>query len=423
MNHGRPLTYHPQRGVTRLGTVLAVIGGLTLLAALLFAPARAWANLLLVSYYLLGIGLGGLLLVAFQYTSGAGWGVAIRRLPEALAALIPVASVGVLVVLLVYPSLYPWARAASEGADHGAAFRQFWLNRPFVVLRAIIYIAAWTLLARAIVRTSTQQDEDGNTSHTYTNRTLSAVFLVVYGVTCWLSSVDWIMSLEPAWASTIFGVYHFTSMFQGGVAAVAAMAILLCRQGVLRDVLSQDHLRDLGILLFSFSSFWMYIWFSQYMLIWYVNNPEETSHYVRRLHNGWQYLFYLNVLVNWVAPFLILMPRAPKRNPSVLLAMAVLILAGRWLDMYLMVVPPLGGGPFQALGIVEAGLAAGGVGVFLLVVPRALGKASLVPINDPFLVESLPHAEEHGSGPPCGDGSPDGIFRGAAIAGHEAHAG
>jgi hypothetical protein len=390
MNH-TPLTYCPQRGVLRLGAVLAAVGGLTLLAGLFVAPGRTWANLLLVSYYLLGLGLGGVVLVALQYVTGAGWGVALRRLPEALAALIPVASVGVAVVLLAYPGLYPWAEPASEDADPGAAFRHLWLSRPFFLLRALAYLTLWTLFARAIVGASVRQDEDGKVGHTYTNRRLSAAFLVVFAVTCWLSSVDWIMSLEPEWSSTIFGVYHFAGLFLGGLAAVSVLAVCLWRQGALRGVLTEEHLHDLGKLLFSFSSFWMYIWFSQFMLIWYVNNPEETSYFVRRLHGGWWPLFYLNVLLNWVAPFLVLLPRAAKRSPRVLLAVALVILTGRWLDLYLMIVPPLGGGPMQNFGIVESGLAAGALGLFLLTVLRALAKGSLVPVNDPFLVESLPH--------------------------------
>jgi hypothetical protein len=388
-----PFPYRPQRGVLRLGAVLTAVGGLALLGGLFAAPEQTWANFLLVSYYLLGLGLGGLVFVAFQYVTGAGWGVALRRLPEAMAALIPVASAGVAVVLLAYPALYPWAGPSPEAANPDTAFRHLWLSRPFVLLRALAYVALWILFARAIVRASRQQDEDGKVGHTDTNRRLSAAFLIVFGVTCWLSSVDWVMSLEPEWSSTVFGVYHFAGLFLGGLAAVAVLAVCLCRQGALRGVLTEEHLHDLGKLLFAFSSFWMYIWFSQYMLIWYTNNPEETSYFLRRLDGGWRPLFYLNVLLNWVVPFLVLLPRATKRSPRVLLAVALVILVGRWLDLYLMIVPPLGGGPMQTFGVVEVGLAAGALGLFLLTVFRALGKAPLVPVNDPFLVESLPHPE------------------------------
>lgn len=385
-----PLGYRPGSGVSRLAAALAVVGGLTILMGLVVTPARTWANVLLVSYGLLGLGLGGVLLVAFQYTTGAGWGVAIRRLPEALAALIPVGSVGVLLVLFIYPGLYPWAGTTAEAAEPAEAFRRFWLNRPFFLLRALAYVALWIVFARALARASLQQDEDGQFRHTETARRLSAAFLVVLGLTSWLASVDWIMSLEPKWASTIFGVYHFIGIFQGGLAAVTVLAIGLGMGGALRGILTRDHLHDLGRLLFSFSSFWMYIWFSQFMLIWYVNNPEETAYFVRRTQGAWWSLFYLNVLINWVVPFLVLMPRAAKRSPGVLLTVALVVLVGRWLDLYLMILPALGGDPFPSLGIVEAGLAAGAIGVSLLVVLGALGRRPLVPMGDPFLMESLP---------------------------------
>lgn len=415
-----PIFYRPQRGVMRLGTVLAAIGGLTLLGGLFVDPAATWANFLLVSYYLLGLGLGSLVYVAFLYVCGAGWGVALRRLPEALAALIPVACAGVAVVLLVYPSLYPWSEHPSESMDGGTGFRNLWLSRPLFLLRALVYFTLWTVFACAIVRASRRQDEDGRIGHTDTSVRLSAAFLVVFGATCWLSSVDWIMSLEPEWSSTIFGVYHFSGMFLDALAAITALAICLERQGALRGILSAEHLHDLGKLLFSFSSFWMYIWFSQYMLIWYVNNPEETSYYVRRLEGGWSSLFFLNILFNWVVPFVVLLPRVTKVRPKILLAVALVVLVGRWVDLYFMILPPLGRGPLPGFGVVEAGLAAGGVGVFLLVVPRALGKASLLPIKDPFLVESLPHAEKYGGFSSCHDGSQSRIHQ-ESISSREAH--
>ena len=384
------LHFHAPRGLLRLAKVFVAVGCLTLIVGLFSAPRQTWGNLLLVSYYLLGLGLGGMLFVTLQYVTGAGWAVAIRRLPEALADLAPVAAAGIMAVLVIYPALYPWTDAVSDGRHASAAFKQLWLDRPFFLSRAAIYLALLMFLMRAIVRASVKQDYDGDVRHTFTGRRLSAAFLVVFGLTCWLSSVDWIMSLEPEWSSTIFGIYQFSGMFLSGLAAVTVLAICLRRQGALAEIVSEDHLHDLGTLLFSFSSFWMYIWFSQYMLIWYVNNPEETIYFIRRLDGGWRALFYLNVLVNWVIPFLVLLPRAAKRSPRVLLAIAIVLLAGRWLDLYLMILPPLGQRSFPAFGILESGLVAGGTGMFLLVVLRALGKRSLVPFNDPYLVESLP---------------------------------
>lgn len=414
-----PIILRPRPGIARLGAALAVVGGLAFAGGLFTEPATTWANVLLVSCFLLSLGLGSLAFVAFLFVSGAGWGVALRRLPEALAILIPVACVGVALVLVCFPSLYPWYGHSLEGSGGGADFRQMWLSRPFFLLRAIAYFILWAVFTWALIRESRQQDMDGKIAHTQMSIRLSAVFLVVFGATCWLSSVDWIMSLEPEWASTIFGVYHFSGMFLGALAMIAVLAVCLENPGSLLGILSAKHLHDLGTLLFSFSSFWMYIWFSQYLLIWYVNIPEETSYFVRRLEGGWQWLFYLNVLLNWVVPFLVFLPRTTKVDRKTLLVVSAIVLSGRWVDLYLMIVPPLGQGPLHAFGVVEAGLMAGAAGVFLLVVPWMLQTASLVPIEDPFLVESLPHKEDHGSDPSRRNGRRNDFIREIASS-HEA---
>lgn len=377
--------------VARLAKTLLAIGGLTLFVGLFAAPRQTWGNVLVLSQYLLGLALGGLFLIALQYVTGAGWGVALRRLPEALADLLPVGGAGVLAVLLFYPALYSWTDSAAAGHLAAGGFKHLWLSRPFFLLRAIVYLASWLLFARTMVRLSVRQDGDGSIRHTFTSRRLSAALLVVFGATCWLASVDWIMSLEPEWASTVFGVYQFSGIFLSGLAAITVLAVCLERQGALAGIISKEHLHDLGKLLFSFSSFWMYIWFSQYMLIWYVNNPEETTYYIRRSHGGWQALFYLNLSLNWIIPFLALLPRSTKQSPRVLLIVALTILAGRWVDLHLMILPPLAARPLTGLGLLELGLAAGALGACLSIVPRALAKRSLLPFNDPFLVESLPH--------------------------------
>src|SRR5262249_16847742 len=157
--------------------------------------------------------------------------------------------------------------------------------------------------------------------------------------TCWLASYDWIMSLEPEWASTVFGVYNFAGLFLSGLAAVILLVIWLRRQGPLQAVLNESHLHDLGTLLFAMSSFWMYTWFCQFLLIWYVNKPEETAYLRRRWQGGWAAWLFLDLALNWVIPFLVLLSRRAKCNPRVLGTVAVLVLAGRWVDLFLMIFP------------------------------------------------------------------------------------
>jgi hypothetical protein len=369
--------------------VLAVLGGVTLAAGLFQEPQRTWINLLLVSYYLVGLGLGGLVLVALHYVTGARWSLPVRRVPEAMTSVLPIAAIGLAAVLLCRPSLYAWSEPSSTGGQE-SPLHHLWLNRPFFLLRSLVYVVLWTAFAWIVVRNSRRQDRDDNPAPTRRNIRLSAAFLVVFGVTCWLASYDWIMSLEPEWTSTIFGVYNFAGLFLSGLAAVILLVIFLGRHSALRAVLGSDHLHDLGTLLFSFSSFWMYTWFCQYLLIWYVNNPEETAYYQRRLHGDWPVILLLDVALNWGVPFLVLLCRSAKRSPLTLGTVAVVVLAGRWVDLYLMILPSQKGA-VPALGAIEAGLLLGMGGIFALAVFQGLSKAALVPTHEPIaLIEGHP---------------------------------
>jgi hypothetical protein len=375
------LTYHLPAKAVLLLQGLAILGGITLAAGLFLAPERTWITVLLVSYYLVGLGLGGLLLVALHYVTGARWSLPLRRVPEAMTAVLPMAAVGLAAVFLCRPSLYPWSVPAPP-TEAESALQHLWLNRPFFLLRVLAYLVLWLAFGAAVVRNSHRQDRDADPAPTTRNIRLSAAFLVVFGITCWLASYDWIMSLEPEWASTIFGVYNFAGLFVSALAAVILLVIWLRRHGPLQAVLNDGHLHDLGTLLFSFSSFWMYIWFCQYLLIWYVNNPEETAYYRQRWHGTWPALFFLNLVLNWGIPFLVLLFRSAKRNPFVLGSVAVVVLAGRWVDLSLMINPSQAkAAPLP--GIIEVGLLVGMAGLFTLAVFRSLSKASLVPLHDP----------------------------------------
>jgi hypothetical protein len=364
---------------------LAILGGVTLAAGLFVAPQRTWVNVLLVSYYLVGLGLGGLLLVALHYVTGARWSTPLRRVPEAMTAVLPLAAVGLAAVLLCRPSLYPWSTPASAAGSE-SALQHLWLNRPFFLVRSLVYLGLWLAFAAAVVRNSHRQDREDDPAPTGRNIRLSAAFLVVFAITCWLASYDWIMSLEPKWASTIFAVYDFAGLFISGLAAVILLVIWLRRHSPLRAVLSDDHLHDLGTLLFSFSSFWMYTWFCQYLLIWYVNNPEETAYYRQRWHGAWPALLFLDLILNWGIPFLVLLFRSAKRNPLILGTVAVVVLAGRWVDLSLMINPSQADA-VPIPGMIEVGLVVGAVALFVLAVFRGLSKASLVPLLEPIGLE------------------------------------
>jgi hypothetical protein len=201
------------------------------------------------------------------------------------------------------------------------------------------------------------------------------------------------MSLDPRWYSTIFAVYTFAGLLLSGTAAITVAVVCLSRREPLAGMVNASHLHDLGKLLFAFSTFWAYIWVSQYLLIWYSNIPEEAAFYVARLRpdGGFRLPFFLVLGTEWVVPFVVLMPRAAKRNPKVLLGVSSLILLGHWLDLYLLVAPPVLAG--MRLGPTELLITAGYAAVFLLVAARALGRAPLVAHNDPYLEESVRHRQ------------------------------
>jgi hypothetical protein len=365
-----PTTFHPSVRVFRVFQALTFLGAATVAAVLVLMPERAWANVLLISTYLVGLALGGLVLLALHYVTGARWSIPLRRVPEALSTVLPVAAVGMLAALLFHPSLYKWYEGSHAGMEPASPLRTLWLDRAFFVARAVIYLAVWLAFAFAFVRASRRQQRVGGA--------LAGGFLVVFGVTCWLASSDWLMSLDPEWTSTVFSVYNFAGLLLSAVAAVTLLAILLRQFGPLRDVITRDHLHDLGTLVFAFSCFWMYTWFCQYLLIWYTNHPIETEYLRARAQGTWPTVLYVDLILNWGIPFVVLLFREAKRLPWILAAICLLVLGGRWVDLFLMIFPSQG--PSLAVpGIAEIGFALGGTGILALAVLRALSRGVLVP--------------------------------------------
>jgi hypothetical protein len=347
------------------------VGGLAVfLSGLAVAPRPLWGGLLVASCFLLGVALGAAVLLAACWLTAARWSVPLQPLMTRLIPLLVPGAVGVLTVLVVCPSLYPWADTWAAHATTGSNFQAVWLDRPFFLARAVLYVVLWLAFAGLLVRASHRQEAHPPRSRPAPPSGLAAGFLVVFVPTCWLAATDWIMALEPHWSSTVFGVYQFAGWFLSALAALVVVVVLFERGQTPYGRVTPAHLRDLGTLLFAFSSFWMYIWFSQYLLIWYPDNPEETTYYVLRQKDAWQPLFLATPVLCWAVPFLVLLFRPAKENPWLLLAAAVSVLAGHWLDLYVMVLPPLlPSGPDFAPGDAGLVLAAVGLAGLLLVWP------------------------------------------------------
>jgi hypothetical protein len=335
---------------------------------LVLQAERGWGNLLLTAFNLACVGLGGLFLLAIQSITGARWSDPILKAHRAMPALLPVA--GALMLLLAFGAsvLYPWARP-DAAAEHVLQGRLGWLNPPFFFGRVVLIFAAWIWVGRRL----TQQGKG------------AAPFILVFGLTFSLANFDWLMSLEPVWSSTILAIYGFSGMFLQGIAIVTISAIVLRRVGLLPAVSkAQNH--DLGKLLFAFSCFWAYIFLSQFLLIWYANLPEETGPMRLLLQGRWMPLFYLNLLLNFGLPFVLLLQRKAKTNETVLLATCALLLAGRWLDLYLQIMPPVLRGLGPAFGPAELG------GILLQL---GLGHLACWPVfmKDANPAQELPQAE------------------------------
>ena len=383
MNETRSLATWPRSQAAAFGVALA--GMAAALVALAADPVRAWSHLLLDTFYLLSVSLAALLFVAIQFLSAARWSACLRRIPEALMATLPAAAVLMLSLTVMRGVIAP----SRHNEPVASSAKAFYLSMPFMAARAAVVLGVWVWLASLVRRTSLIEDADGGSIHHQRIKRYSAIAVVAFAITFSIASVDWLMSLDAHWVSTLFAVYLFGGLMVHGVAAVTFVAAVL-HSSDRASFVTKEHLHDLGRLLFGFSTFWAYLWFSQYLLIWYGNIPEEAGHYATRTSAAWLPLFWTNLIVNWVVPFVALLPRATKRNPRVLIGIASTVLAGRWLDLYLVILPETTARP--QFGLVEVATALGAAGLLIGFTMRALAAAPLVPANDPFLAASLEHS-------------------------------
>lgn len=311
----------------------AGLGGAALLGAgIATTPAETLPGMLAAALFGLSVTIGAAVFVAVSGVSGARWWLPLRPHASALMSLLPLP--GALLLAAFLPglgALYPWA---SGEAGHFGPTKSLWLSGPFFLARAIVILLVWTGLTRLLASRLAAADRDGARKAAFTRA--SALFLVVLAPTLSIALFDWAMSLEPRWFSTMYGLYGFSGAFLSGIAAITALAVVRSRRN---GGVSPERLHDLGKLLFAFSFFWAYIWFCQYLLVWYANLPEETPHYLARLHGGWAPLFWLVPILTFGVPFAALLGAGPKRSPSILLQSSLAVLAGRWLDSWILVGP------------------------------------------------------------------------------------
>jgi len=385
-----PGTFQVSNGVRGLLVAFALVGVSTFVFALKDDPTRAWVGFLHNHFYFMSLALGGAFFAAIQWLTGAMWSAPIRRLSESFTAFLPVVLVTFLILYFGISDLYLWSHPENVHGNPVLEGKSSYLSTGFFVVRNVVGILIWILFSTCMVRNSVNQDETKDYRLTLKNRALAPAFLAFFGITFTMASFDQLMSLDPTWYSTMFGVYCFAGLFYSNLACTCLLTLYLKSKGKLDGIVNDNHLHDLGKFMFAFSVFWAYIAFSQFMLIWYANLPEETGYFLHRLHGQWFWVSLFLLLGKFMLPFIVLLPRDSKRNPKMLAFAGIFMLFAQWMDVLWMVQPEFyKEGP--ALGWIEVGMALGFLGIFGLVTFRFLGKHNVVAIGDPRLAESVFH--------------------------------
>ena len=360
--------------------------------------SRVMGGLLSNSYFYFCIGLGALFFLALNYATESGWYAYIKRPIEAVALFLPYGTAVFALVLIVITVLdgahvYGWmdSELLNENGHHYdpiLAGKSFYLNKTFFWIRTAVYLATYLIFLRGFHKRSLEEDRVGGTEIHFRNYRKGALFLVFFAVFSSTSSWDWIMSVDYHWFSTLFGWYNFAGMWVSTMVVLVMLVLYLKKEGYLPKV-NDSHIHDLGKWTFAISFLWSYLWFSQFMLIWYANIPEEVTYFVARIQEH-QFLYFFMFFINFAFPMLILMSRDAKRNAGILTFVGIIILVGHWLDAYQMIA--IGSqGPNAYPGFIEFGIAIALAGVLIKVVLTNLTKAPLTPVNHPFLDESIHH--------------------------------
>lgn len=375
---------------------LMAIGIIAVIFGFVSNPHGAWPALLFNTYFYLGISVFAVFFVALQYVAEAGWSIVLKRVPEAIMGALPVFS-GIMLFIMIasimhWNHIYHWLHEgimdpASEHYDRIIAGKEPYLNATFFVIRTIVYLLGWNYFAKKLRSLSLLEDKQSGSGIHFKGVSTSAWFMVFFAVTSAMASWDWIMSIDAHWFSTIFGWYVFAEWSAIGFTTIFLFTLYLKRQGYLQDV-NESHIHDLGKWIFAFSLVWTYMWFSQFMLIWYANIPEEVTYFTARLEvKNYKFLFWFSMLINFLFPIILLMSRDAKRNNSRLIFVSCVILLGHWLNSYLLVAPGTLG-THGHIGFTEIGMGLGFAGLLIYLTLNTLTKAPLETKNHPFLDES-----------------------------------
>ncbi len=386
---------------SRFGTMALVLGVVGLVASIagFFMDREQFFHSYLVAYcFWLGITLGGLFFTMLHHIVSADWSTVLRRITESIMMAMPVMAILFIPIAVGIHDLYHWSHADAVATDKLLQHKAGWLNTTGFLIRAFIYFAIWTTLAFLLYKASMDMDGGYKDEHRARMKAISAPGIFVFALSITFAAWDWVMSLDPHWYSTIFGVYFFAGSWWATLAFITQFALYLRSQNVLDKAITVEHYHDLGKLMFGFTVFWTYIGFSQFMLIWYGNIDEETLFYKHRWEHGWEYVSIFLIVGHFAIPFFTLMFRAVKRNPAILRVLTLWMLFMQVVDYFWLVMPSMGAHSAADAAHAHHGIGlswmhlttlAGIGGIFLWTFWTRLVSKPIVPIGDPRLEISL----------------------------------
>ncbi|MFN3782084.1 MAG: quinol:cytochrome C oxidoreductase, partial [Candidatus Kapaibacteriota bacterium] len=370
------------------GFVFLLLGVIGSVIGFVVEPARTSFNFVVLLAWLASIGTGSLFFIGIEYLSGAVWSVPFRRIAEINSAVIFILPLLIVPVLLNIHSVFHWSHTEDVLKDQILKGKSPYLNLNFFVVRIILILALWFLFIGLFLKNSRKQDFTYEQSLTKKNTIVSAVFMPVFAITLTIFAIDWLMSLEPHWYSTIFGVYYFAGTFLAALGLFTFVSIKLNENGYLVEGLGPDHYYSMGALLFAFTNFWAYIAFSQFMLIWYANLPEETFWYITRGTGSWLYFSIGIIFVKFVVPYVVLLPQPAKMDPKRLKFISLWILFAHYYDLFWIVMPTFSKNSFF-FGWIEITTILLGIGFIIVIFYYFGSRTNLIPIGDPKLKRAI----------------------------------
>ena len=392
------MIYQINKRIMILSAIMVIIGLVSVFFAFTNDSHSAWTSILFNNYFFLGISLFAVFFVALQYVAEAGWSTIIKRVPEAIMTFLPITGIIMLFIVIAailhWNHIYHWLAdgimdPTDSHYDKIIAGKEPYLNATFFLIRSVIYVGVWVYCARRLRKISMDSDAEGNLGEKsyWKGLRVSGWFIVFFAITSSTAAWDWIMSIDTHWFSTLFGWYIFSEWATIGFTSILLLTLILNKQGYIKE-LNDSHIHDLGKFVFAFSIVWTYMWFSQFMLIWYANIPEEVTYHMERIElPNYRFLFWFSLAINFIIPTLFLMSRDAKRNKNRLIFVSIVILIGHWINSYLLFAP----GTLHEhghLSLTDLGIGIGFLGLFICVVLKSLSKRPVDIKHHPFLDES-----------------------------------